>query len=299
MNDLLSPKQVARAIDVSESSLKRWCDKGLLPTVRTAGGHRRLQISSVLEFLRQSGRPIVRPELLGLPSSTGAGERTTSRAAEQFSAALLRGDEQAARRIVFDLHLAGRTAWEICDEVMARGMHDVGDRWQCGEAQVYEEHRACEICVRLLSELRELLPEAAADAPLAIGGSWAGDPYRLPTTMVEITLREAGWNAQSFGPSLPAETLQAAVEQSKPRLLWISVSTLECEEEFLVEYDKLFAVAMSTGTAVAIGGRGLTESLRRQIRFSVYCDHLRHLLSFASSIWTLPSRTAAGGRRRA
>jgi predicted site-specific integrase-resolvase len=29
---LLTPKQVARAIGVSESSLKRWCDKGVLPT---------------------------------------------------------------------------------------------------------------------------------------------------------------------------------------------------------------------------------------------------------------------------
>ena len=38
MNELVSPKQVAHAMGVSESSLKRWCDQGLIPTVRTAAG---------------------------------------------------------------------------------------------------------------------------------------------------------------------------------------------------------------------------------------------------------------------
>ncbi|OYW17913.1 MAG: hypothetical protein B7Z55_11620, partial [Planctomycetales bacterium 12-60-4] len=65
--ELLTPKQVAVAIGVSESSLKRWCDRGILPTVRTAGGHRRIPTSGVLKFLQQSGHPLVQPEVLGLP----------------------------------------------------------------------------------------------------------------------------------------------------------------------------------------------------------------------------------------
>jgi excisionase family DNA binding protein len=65
MKELITPKQVARAIGVSESSLKRWCDRGLIPTVRTAGGHRRLPISGVLSYLRETGHEMVRPELLG------------------------------------------------------------------------------------------------------------------------------------------------------------------------------------------------------------------------------------------
>lgn len=69
-NFVLSPKQVARAIGVSEASLKRWCDKGKLTLTKTAGGHRRLHVSSVLRFLKDSGRELVRPEILGLPPST-------------------------------------------------------------------------------------------------------------------------------------------------------------------------------------------------------------------------------------
>jgi excisionase family DNA binding protein len=45
---LVTPKQVAQAINVSESSLKRWCDQGLLTAIRTAGGHRRLALAAAL-----------------------------------------------------------------------------------------------------------------------------------------------------------------------------------------------------------------------------------------------------------
>ncbi|REJ93532.1 MAG: helix-turn-helix domain-containing protein [Planctomycetota bacterium] len=50
MNDLLTPKQVARAISVSESSIKRWCDRGAIATQYTPGGHRRIPLSGLLEF---------------------------------------------------------------------------------------------------------------------------------------------------------------------------------------------------------------------------------------------------------
>jgi len=286
MKTLLTPKQVAQAIGASESSLKRWCDKGLMTTVRTPGGHRRLAVSDVLAFLRKTQHSLVRPELLGLPSSTGEGTRTIARAAEKFESALLAGDEAQARRIAFDLYLAGRPAWEICDEVIARAMNAIGDRWECGEAHVYEEHRACEICIRLLGELRAALPSASDAAPRAIGGSWENDPYRLPTTMVEIVLREAGWNAASYGASLPPDTFRAALEKSRPRILWLSVSSVQSPKLFLQQYDELFTFATSMGTAVAVGGQALDDFLRRQMRFSAYCDNLKHLISFAATLWT-------------
>ena len=61
---LVSPKQVARVIGVSESSLKRWCDQGLIRMVRTAGGHRKMQISEVIRFVREHNHKLVNPELL-------------------------------------------------------------------------------------------------------------------------------------------------------------------------------------------------------------------------------------------
>jgi excisionase family DNA binding protein len=64
---LLSPRQLATAIGVSESSLKRWIDDGLLSAARTAGKHRRIPLAEAIRFIRSQRAPLVRPDALGLP----------------------------------------------------------------------------------------------------------------------------------------------------------------------------------------------------------------------------------------
>lgn len=284
MKHVITPKQVAQAIGVSESSLKRWCDRGVLSTVRTAGGHRRLALDQVVQFLRQSGHQLVKPELLGLPSTVGQGATVVARARDQIRDALLAGDEDQCRRIVFDLYLAGQSACDICDRVLAAAFHDIGDGWECGEVFVYRERRGCEIALKTLHDLRLSLRTPPVDAPVAIGGTLEHDPYRLPTTMVEIVLREAGWRASSCGTLLPTATLGEAVREDRPQLLWISVSCIESVPAFLDEYARLYETAAELGIAVAVGGRALTEEVRQQMVYSAYCDTLRHLQTFAATL---------------
>ena len=47
---LLNTADVARLCGVSESTIKRWTADGLLPCVRTAGGHRRFQAGDLRRF---------------------------------------------------------------------------------------------------------------------------------------------------------------------------------------------------------------------------------------------------------
>ncbi|REK05535.1 MAG: helix-turn-helix domain-containing protein [Planctomycetota bacterium] len=290
MKQLVTPKQVAQAIGVSESSLKRWCDRGLLRTTRTAGGHRRLALGDVMQFLRQSEQQLIRPELLGLPSTVGQGETIVARAREQLREALIAGDEEQARRIVFDLYLSGQSACDICDRVLAGAFHEIGEGWECGDVLVYRERRGCEIALKTLHDLRAAVSMPPLKAPVALGGALEHDPYRLPTTMVEIALREAGWNATSCGTLLPAATLGDAVRENEPQLLWISVSHLKSEDEFLEQYAALQRVAADRGTAVAVGGRALTEELRQQMIYSTFCDTLRHLVTFVETLNIRPVR---------
>jgi MerR family transcriptional regulator, light-induced transcriptional regulator len=280
---LVTPKQVAQAINASESSLKRWCDRGLLKTVRTPGGHRRVAVADALEFLRKSGHELVRPEILGLPSTTGRGPLAVVRAQEQMRNALLAGDVDLCRRIAFDLHLAGKSVSVICDLVLAASMEDIGERWNCEEAEIYQERRATTLCLRLLSELRSSIPAPAESKLSAIGGTPECDPYLLPTTMAELVLRQTGWRAQSLGSRLPFPTLIAAIRDVRPQLFWLSVSHLEDADRFLAEYRAFYAEVRSE-VAVIVGGRALTESLRRQMEYSAYGDNMQHLEAFARTL---------------
>jgi methanogenic corrinoid protein MtbC1 len=210
-------------------------------------------------------------------------------------AALETADEPEFRRLLLGSYLAGTPAVELLDDLVAPAFRAIGDRWAHGEVSIYAERRAVELCTRELHQLRMFLLTPAPEAPHAIGGTLTGDPYSLPTTMLEIALREAGWRAQSYGCGLPAATLIDALQHVHPRVLWLSVSALESEARFLEEYGALYEAAQKLGVAVLVGGRMLTAPLREQIQYSAYGDNLRHAVAFVRALHTPASSTPANG----
>ncbi|MBX3443578.1 MAG: helix-turn-helix domain-containing protein [Planctomyces sp.] len=284
MRRLISPKQVARAIGVSESSLKRWCDCGLIRAERTAGGHRRLPLDSVMSFLRERGIRLVEPEVLGLPVSAGTTEWTIERAQTRFQEGLVSGDEETCRQIVHDLFLGRHDLARICDEVFARSFHAIGDLWSCGEVEAYEERRACGMALRLIHELRSIIPPPDAGAPVAIGGTVETDPYTLPTAMAEIVLRGQGWDATSLGTLLPFETVVAAVERLRPGLVWLSVSAIADEARFLDGMRAVHQAISASDSALVLGGCALTPELRRRMACGAFGDTIQHLASIAAPL---------------
>ena len=289
MSELVSPKQVAHAIGVSESSLKRWCDQGLIQTIRTAGGHRRLSVSGVLAYLQRTGQELVSPEVLGLPPLTaGAGSRSLDKARIALMEALVKGQDDIARQIVIEAFRARHAMHVIADELIAPTFHEIGRRWGCGELAVYQERHACQIMTRIFGDLRRITEAPGDKAPRAIGGTLSSDHYSLPNHLAELVLRDAGWNAVSLGTHLPAESLELAIRQQRPGLVWVSVSHLECEEKFVADVERIAAAAQAIEAPFVIGGRMLCESIRLRIKVTACCDSMQQLDSLGREL--LPAR---------
>jgi methanogenic corrinoid protein MtbC1 len=284
MRNDISPKQMARAIGVSEASVKRWCDKGLIATCRTPGGHRRLPVNEVLQFVRREGYPLVRSEILGLPSVTGKKEVTWERLAMHLERALVGGDQESVEQLVMDAYVRGHSAIDICDHALAKVFNVIGERWYCGELVIFEERRACEIVIRALDQLRRALPTVSEKAPFAIGGAISHDHYQLPSRMVEIALGELGWRSEIMGGHIPLTDWVKAIEKREPRMVWLSLSHLTEEDSFLEEYGILYEAAERMGVLVALGGRALHSDIRQQMKYSVFCDTLSHLSTFIKAL---------------
>ena len=283
MRQVFSPRQVARAIGASESSVKRWCDRGVLPSIKTAGGHRRLPIAGILEFVRSENHQLANPEVLGLPPNLGLATDSLGKAELDFKEALVEGDFDSARRIVLDLFLAQESIAAIFDGVFTSALHDMGEDWCSGTMEVFQERRGCEIASRLMYELRSMVKLPTSDAPVAMGGSPESDPYTMPTRMVELVLVEAGWNAMSLGANIPMESMQRAIEMHRPRLFWLSVSRVDEESKFLESYSQLWKSCCSR-TALVVGGRALTESLREKMEYTAHGENLQRLVSLANAL---------------
>src|SRR4051812_45823042 len=115
MPQTLSPKELAHALGLSESSLKRWADDGLIHVSRTAGGHRRITLVEAVRFIRHAALPIVHPGVLGLadleslpPNHLHATDENAA-----LAEAIRDGRAAQARGLLLAMYLAGRSVAEI------------------------------------------------------------------------------------------------------------------------------------------------------------------------------------------
>jgi MerR family transcriptional regulator, light-induced transcriptional regulator len=279
MNDLLSPKQVAQALKVSESSVKRWCDKGSITTIYTDGGHRRIRLADLAGFVRSRSLSIQDFTPVGLDADAiCSGDIEIAR--DSLLQALLDGNEDRSQQIILELYLAKHSVSQICDEVIARAFHEIGQRWACGQAEIYQERLGCRIAHRFLTRLLLMVAEPASDAPLAIGCSTVGDIYSLGSMMVELVLRDSGWRASALGENLPLTSLAAAARVHRPQLIWVSCSHLEDPKQFIEDYTALVS-ELSPEVGFVVGGRALDSNLLSQMKFDAHCGSMLELQQFA------------------
>lgn len=257
MQEFLSPRDLASAIGVSESSLKRWVDGGLLHASRTVGGHRRIAVSEAVRFIRQNGTPVLRPELLGLSGLQleRRGDREAAPADKLYDA-LLADDRIQARSLILSAFLAGEPLASLCDGPIRSALNRIGELWQHDEAGIVIEHRAVDTIVQTLNMLRGLLSHAPAAAPCALGGAPSGDPYVLPSLMVAALLADAGYRDVNLGPDVPARSLREAVRRYQPRIVWLAVSSPIASEVLRRECTTIAEGLGGSGAALIVGGRG-------------------------------------------
>ncbi len=126
----LTTKEVARLCRVSDATVKRWEDAGLLHSERTNGGHRRFRAEEVIRFQRE--------QELGLKQSHGD-ESVTMASVRQpenkkFAGSscfhsLLSGCEESFSNILITAHLDGTPLATIFDELICPAMRQIGELW--------------------------------------------------------------------------------------------------------------------------------------------------------------------------
>jgi len=280
----LSTLQATEALGVSVSTVKRWVDEGILPAHKTAGGHRKLLRAEVLALTRQGALPRGDPSALS-PVSSRKRATDPETTATALIDALIRGQGAEVTAILRRAYTSGMAVEVLADQVVAPAMAAIGHEWQTERLDVWQEHRATQLCAAGLYELKEVLEtRAERDRPIAVGGAPQGDPYLLATLLAQLVLLDAGWEAVNLGPNTPLPSLAKAVSTLRPRLLWLSVSYLVDSTGFLVEYRNFYSLVERQGVATAVGGRALVEEIRSAIPYTTYGDKLGHLAAFARTL---------------
>ncbi len=308
MKEAISPKDFAEAIGVSESSVKRWVDQGLLNASRTAGGHRRIARDEALRWLRDHPTPIVRPDRLGLPEATGLVEPTTplEAIAADLRDDLLQGREVEARGRVAGAWIAGHAVALIADELIRPVLAHIGTLWEHNDAGIYVEHRATQICLGALQALHGLalgepavqtVPDACpALKPVAVGGAPSGDPYLIAPLLAATVLGEAGFHAINLGPETPLPVLGLAAEQLDASLVFVSMGSLPIERT-LRDLQQLADRLTANRIQLAIGGRFVDAGLAQRVPSAFIGRSFGELAAFARGLAQGPGMAGAANER--
>ncbi len=266
-----TPKQVALALGVSESSVKRWCDSGRLRSGRTAGGHRKLPLSSVVQLIRETGQELADPSALGMVA-VSARRRPDQVVGELFTA-LLTGDEQACRELILGLYQQGAKIVELGDELIGPAQRQIGEGWHVGELSVHQERRACEVLMTVLHELRRWIPPAPAEASLALTVTPEQDFAEVPIRLVELVLLSRGWRTVMAGSALPLTEIAGAIKHRKPHLVCLSATHLENPEGFVEQHNQM-VIDRGYGVPVIVGGQAFSKEQADDIRCELFAAGL-------------------------
>lgn len=290
----LSTIQAAAALGVSVSTVKRWVDEELLPAHRTAGGHRKLLRAEVRALARQGNLP--RGDLAVLTAASAENRAVELQTAtKELCQALLEGERAEASAILRRAYNSGVAIEILADQVIGPAMAKVGRDWETARIDVWQEHRATQLCATALYDLKvELDARAEKNRPVAVGAAPEGDPYLLPTLLAQYVLIDAGWEAINLGPNTPLPSLTKALKELRPKLLWLSASYLPSNAAFIDAHKELYRVAERHGVAVAVGGQALGQSIRSAIPYTTHGDGLSHLAAFARALHVRPKRPIRG-----
>lgn len=282
---LLSPKELAAAIGVSESSIKRWVDEGRIEATRTAGGHRRIDLAEAVRYLRESRQKLILPGLLGFSEEaddTAAGN--LDEAGEKLYQWLLAGNVAAAQGLLAQLYIHGHGLAAIFDGPLRQALARIGLLWLHGASDgIFVEHRALQICLGGVHQLRSLLPKNQG-GPLAIGGTPPPDPAQLPSLMVATVMAGEGFEAVNLGPDLPLSVLGNAVLDKKPALVWLSLCHGPDAATLCRELDELYTKTAAVGAVLVVGGQAAPALCERPREGYFLGQTLEELVGFVRGL---------------
>ncbi len=218
----LSTADVAAAMGVGESSVKRWIDSGKLAAEKTPGGHRRVGLAELYVFMRDSGRKLVDPSAVGLREHSGGD--TGKDAIEICQKSLQLGDSFTLESALQIQRIAEETPAAILDKTLYPAFQRLRAMCQHPSEECMVLHRAILI---LQAALRATMTPSkqnfGAKIPRIVLADIGYEVDGIPSLLAEAAVWDQSHCLQ-LGSNVPTKVIEGALEGFAADVLWISAS---------------------------------------------------------------------------
>jgi MerR family transcriptional regulator, light-induced transcriptional regulator len=233
----------AETLGVHYQTAYRWVREGQLAADKIAGSYN-VTVTEVERFLSQRLAPTAPPATLRV--------RDWAPQVQRFEDALRDGNELAAKEIIDRLSDGNVSSIDVCQELVAPSMRNIGEAWHTGTLSVAQEHRATAIAERMLGRLAN--HQRGRPRGTAVVTTPPGDLHGLPSLMAALVLREDRWKVHHLGADLPVDDLAKFAVDVRADIVVLS-ATLRLSGTATKQVAETLE---GLGIAVLAGGPGMT-----------------------------------------
>jgi DNA-binding transcriptional MerR regulator len=251
--------ELSRRTGVSPELLRAWERRyGLLHPTRSAGGLRLYSpddLARVQAMQRHLADGYAAAEAAALatePTRRSDEEIATPTATEDLAAALASFDDSDAHA-VFDALLARLSIDTLLRDVIVPYLHELGERWERGEASIAQEHFATTLLRgRLLGLARGW---GRGIGPVAVLACAPGEQHDLGLLAFGLALRARGWRIVYLGTNTPITSIADAARACSPAAVVVSAVDPRVFRRHAEELQQL-----ALETRLCLGGAGAARA---------------------------------------
>lgn len=271
MAKMLTTKKVANLLNVSEATVKRWTDEGLLETEKTVGGHRRFRLEKIARFKKEQLGDQTNDVQSIRPSAEKFSKGTSGAKFDSLFQSLVDGNGSDTTSLILNAYMSGATLPFIFDEFICKAMRKIGDLWYKGELTIAQEHLATRTALIGVSALSHTLINRSKLPFSAICCCVEEDFHDLPLHLVQTLLENAGWQVINLGANTPFFSLTEAVMRHKPNLVCVSSTVFYSIDRAEREYKEFHHAATKNEALILLGGDGFkNEEIRSRFPADFY-----------------------------
>jgi excisionase family DNA binding protein len=252
-----STSDVASAMGVGESSVKRWIDAGRLAAKKTPGGHRRVALTELYSFIRSSGKKLVDPGALGIKSLlTG-----TKSPLEVCQTSLATGDSFTFESTLQMLRIGEPTLAAVVDKVVYPALQALRATCQHPSEECLTLHRTIAMTQTALgASLTSDRAKMDKKSPRVVLADIGYEVDGIPTILAEASISDQAHCLQ-LGTNVPVTVINGALKSYGADLLWLSASGPVRRSLIESAFEDILATAKRSDLKVVVFGDAVPRSL--------------------------------------
>ena len=286
---IYSTRELAQIWNVSESTIKRWADRGELCCYRTPGGHRKFHLQDICNFQKQRGfeaTGLLTTEKWEDPEIEEALNRKRFDKVRQLIHYLaLQNQRGRIRDLMERLYMRGMGLADLYDEVLIpiveRGQRELeNEEISIGQEKLLRNNleEAMSILFPELIRRRQSGRTGLCGAP--------DDPCRISVNALSRIMEVEGWDCLNLGSRVPCTVMAEMVDEEPVNL--VCVACAESDTLNSDDFETLAEVAGHHRIPLVLVGNAFTDpQVRKELSHDDYFPDFR---SFQSYLIHLSSR---------